>query len=64
MTDSDSDTKVSNLLEVKGLKKYFPIRKGFFRTLVGQCRAVDGISFFIRQGETLAMRVASQPIGQ
>jgi peptide/nickel transport system ATP-binding protein len=43
------------LLEVKGLKKHFPIRKGFLKKVVGHVRAVDDVSFFIRQGETLGL---------
>lgn len=43
------------LLEVKNLKKYFPIQKGFFKKVVGHVRAVDGIDFFIREGETLGL---------
>jgi peptide/nickel transport system ATP-binding protein len=43
------------LLEVKDLKKHFPIQKGFFRRVVGQVRAVDGVSFSIREGETLGL---------
>jgi peptide/nickel transport system ATP-binding protein len=43
------------LLEVKNLKKYFPIRKGFFRKTVGNVRAVDDVSFFINDGETLGL---------
>ncbi len=43
------------LLEVKNLKKYFPIKKGFFKKTVGHVRAVDGVSFFINEGETLGL---------
>ena len=43
------------LLEVKNLKKYFPVRKGLFGRVVGQVRAVDDVSFFVRPGETLGL---------
>ena len=43
------------LLEVKDLKKHFPIQKGVLKRVVGQVGAVDGVSFFIRQGETLGL---------
>ncbi|SFQ46740.1 peptide/nickel transport system ATP-binding protein/oligopeptide transport system ATP-binding protein [Caldicoprobacter faecalis] len=43
------------LLEVKSLKKYFPIQKGFWRKKVGEVKAVDDISFYIREGETLGL---------
>lgn len=43
------------LLEVKGLKVYFPIMRGVLRRRTGWIRAVDGLSFFIRQGETLGL---------
>jgi peptide/nickel transport system ATP-binding protein len=44
------------LLEVKDLKKHFPITKGFFSSrIVGNVKAVDGVSFFIRKGETLGL---------
>ena len=43
------------LLEVKNLKKYFPIRKGLFSKVVGHVKAVDDVSFSIRRGETLGL---------
>ena len=43
------------LLEVKNLRKYFPIRKTLFRKAAGQVKAVDGVSFFIREGETMGL---------
>jgi peptide/nickel transport system ATP-binding protein len=49
------DTNGELLLEVKNLCKYFPIKKGFLRKVVGHIRAVDDVSFFIRQGETLGL---------
>ena len=43
------------ILEVRNLKKYFPIQRGVFRRTVGYVRAVDGVNFFVRQGETLGL---------
>lgn len=43
------------LLEVRNLKRFFPIRKGLLRRVVGQLRAVDDISFHIKRGETLSL---------
>lgn len=45
----------NTLLEVKGLKKYFPIQKGFLRRVVGYVKAVDDVNFFIKEGETLGL---------
>jgi peptide/nickel transport system ATP-binding protein len=43
------------LLEVTELKKYFPIERGFFKRVVGYVKAVDDVSFFVREGETLGL---------
>ena len=43
------------LLDVRDLKKHFPIRKGFFSRKVGDVKAVDGITFWLRRGETLGL---------
>ncbi len=44
-----------NLIEVKNLVKWFPIKSEFLRRTVGNVRAVDGISFSIRRGETMGL---------
>lgn len=43
------------LLEVNGLKKYFPIKTGIFSKTVGHVKAVDDVSFSIKRGETLGL---------
>ena len=43
------------LLEVRNLKKYFPITAGIFRRTVGHVKAVDDVSFDVRSGETLGI---------
>ena len=43
------------LLEVKNLKKYFPIRTGFFSKISGYVQAVDDVSFDLYEGETLGL---------
>ncbi len=44
-----------NLLEVRGLKKYFPIYKGLLRRVAGYVKAVDDVNFSVREGETLGL---------
>lgn len=53
MTDTVKNSE--NLLEVKNLKKYFPIKGGFFGGEVGQVKAVDDVSFNIRKGTTMGL---------
>ena len=43
------------LLEVRGVKRYFPIKKGFFNKVVGQIKAVDDVSFELFSGECLGL---------
>ncbi len=43
------------ILEAKGIKKFFPIRKGFFMREVGQVKAVNDVDFIVRRGETLGL---------
>ena len=43
------------LLDVENLQKYFPIRRGLISRTVGTVKAVDGVSFTVRRGETLGL---------
>jgi oligopeptide/dipeptide ABC transporter ATP-binding protein len=43
------------ILEVKDLKKHFPVTGGVFSRVIGHVRAVDGVSFSVKRGETLAL---------
>ena len=43
------------LLEVRKLQKFFPIHKGFLKRVVAQVRAVDDVSFYVNEGETLGL---------
>ena len=43
------------LLDVRGLKKYFPIRRGLLQKTIGHVKAVDDVSFTLNRGETLSL---------
>ena len=45
----------ANLVEVDDLKVHFPIRSGLFKTTKGVVKAVDGVTFDVRRGETLGL---------
>lgn len=54
-TPDDLEPPADALLVVRGLRKYFPIRKGLFQRHAGDVKAVDGVSFHLRRGETLGL---------
>jgi len=43
------------LVDVRDLKKHFPIKAGLFSKQVGEVKAVDGVTFWVRRGETLGL---------
>jgi ABC-type microcin C transport system duplicated ATPase subunit YejF len=49
------DANANVILEVKGLKQYFPIYRGFLQRVVGYVKAVDGIDLTIREKEVLGL---------
>ena len=51
----NTDTENEYLLEVKNLVKWFPIKSSFFKQTIGNVRAVDGISFKIKRGQTMGL---------
>jgi oligopeptide/dipeptide ABC transporter ATP-binding protein len=52
---ADTDSARLPVLDVRDLKKYFPIRKGLLQRAAGTVYAVDGVSFSIADGETLGL---------
>ena len=50
-----SDDGTDFVLDVDGLKTYFPVRKGVWRKTVGYVKAVDGVSLRLKKGETLGL---------
>ena len=50
-----SDATAPVVLETKGLKVWFPIRRGFFRKTIGHIKAVDGVDAIVRSGQTLGV---------
>lgn len=54
MTAANSNSR-ENIIEVKDLVKYFPVYEGLLRRKVADVKAVDGVSFAIKKGETLGL---------
>ena len=48
-------TAGEKLLEIEDLRVHFPVRGGIFRRTVGACKAVDGVTFCLRKGQTLGL---------
>jgi oligopeptide transport system ATP-binding protein len=55
MAEEKTITENEILVKVENLKKYFPITRGVFQRHVGDIKAVDGVSFFVRRSETLGL---------
>ena len=57
MTDNAivSKKETDNLVEVRNLKKYYPIHSGLFGRVIGQVKAVDDVSFSIKRGTTMGL---------
>ncbi|GIN56701.1 dipeptide ABC transporter ATP-binding protein [Lederbergia ruris] len=55
MNQTSIKQEKKNLLEVQNLKTYYPIKGGFFKKTVGNVKAVDNVSFTIKNGETLGL---------
>ena len=55
-TEDHNDLKLGEIiLDIRNLKKYYPVYKGFLKKVVGHVKAVDDVSLFVRKGETLGL---------
>src|ERR671925_1211144 len=52
---TNNNDKGEVLVKVDNLVKYFPVRAGLLQRVVNHVKAVDDVSFFVRQGETLGL---------
>jgi oligopeptide/dipeptide ABC transporter ATP-binding protein len=54
-TETQASSTDNEILRIEGLVKYFPIRAGLFKRVVGQVHAVDGVNLSLKPGETLGV---------
>lgn len=54
-TNNPFSTKLEDIMDVKDLKMHFPVTKGLLKRQVGSVKAVDGVSFAIKRGQTLGL---------
>ena len=52
---SATKTKKENIIEIKNLKKYYPLTSGLMRKVTGVVKAVDDVSFVIPRGKTIGL---------
>ena len=52
---AESTITDEKILEVEGLRTWFPVKRGILNKHVGDIKAVDGLNFFVRKGETLGL---------
>ncbi len=50
-----SKTSGETLLEMRGLKKYYPVTEGTFKKVTGHVKAVDDVNLYVKKGETLGL---------
>ncbi|WP_409340856.1 ABC transporter ATP-binding protein [Paenibacillus sp. MBLB4367] len=55
MNRTDNEIEDDILLDIRNMKKYYPVYKGLLKKVVGQVKAVDNVSLFVRKGETLGL---------
>jgi len=55
VTTADLSPNGKPLLRIRDVKKHFPVRRGFLQRVVGQIKAVDGVSLDVQPGETLGL---------
>jgi len=55
ITDTSTKEVAENSIDIKNLKMYFPVRRGILKRNVGDVKAIDDVTFSIKQGETLGL---------